>query len=241
MNELKTITSTTIKLFSPSCLRHLFQSRSIGMWLVMALRQQGIALINTDSKDIIVQYKGNMFILDPITVDPIFSIWNDYQFSDIGHNDIILDIGAQVGAFTIPASRLAKKVFAVEPLFANELRRNLQLNNVHNAEVIEAGIANTNGKIEIGYWGKTAQCCVLPFNQLKDLIGHVDFLKLDCEGCEWLINPAEFQGIRSLEVELHASKHSRQYEWEQWLTNTGYSFDTTHNSNRTLLHARLKP
>jgi hypothetical protein len=33
--------------------------------------------------------------------------------------------------------------------------------------------------------------------------GGCDFLKCDCEGGEWLMNPEDLAGIRRLEMELH--------------------------------------
>jgi hypothetical protein len=33
--------------------------------------------------------------------------------------------------------------------------------------------------------------------------GGCDFLKCDCEGAEWLINPCELQNVRRIEMEIH--------------------------------------
>jgi len=51
---------------------------------------------------------------------------------------------------------------------------------------------------------------------LKELIdmcgGHVDFLKCDCEGGEWVITAEDLRGIRRVEFEVHNfdGKHNLQ-------------------------------
>jgi hypothetical protein len=38
---------------------------------------------------------------------------------------------------------------------------------------------------------------------LKEVAGGCNFLKCDCEGAEWLINPDHLEGVRRIEMELH--------------------------------------
>jgi len=35
------------------------------------------------------------------------------------------------------------------------------------------------------------------------MAGGCDFVKCDCEGAEWLIDPADLAGVRRIEMELH--------------------------------------
>jgi FkbM family methyltransferase len=58
----------------------------------------------------------------------------------------LVEAGANIGAHTVPAARLFKKVIAVEPLFADRLRRNLQLNGLDGVRVVEAAVNGTAGK-----------------------------------------------------------------------------------------------
>lgn len=62
--------------------------------------------------------------------------------------DVVYDVGANVGFFTLVAARLATRkgrIYAFEPIDANvrALRRNLELNGIQHAEVVETVIRNT--------------------------------------------------------------------------------------------------
>ena len=62
-------------------------------------------------------------------------------------NDVVVDIGAHAGYFTLVAARTAKEVYAFEPLPSNlsYLRRNVALNNLSNVQVIEAAVSDADG------------------------------------------------------------------------------------------------
>jgi hypothetical protein len=126
---------------------------------------------------------------------------SEYQFDDIGPDDIVIDIGANAGAFCIRASRHAGRVFAVEPVTAGILRENIKLNNA-DVTVLEGALGE----------GKPVEICwdtcraVVPGYTLRHIIGLAGgctFLKCDCEGAEWLISPGDLDGIRRIEMELH--------------------------------------
>jgi 2-polyprenyl-3-methyl-5-hydroxy-6-metoxy-1,4-benzoquinol methylase len=52
----------------------------------------------------------------------VLQVRGDYRFDDIREDDIVIDIGANIGAFSIPASRVSKHVYAVEPITVEELK-----------------------------------------------------------------------------------------------------------------------
>lgn len=125
----------------------------------------------------------------------------EYRFDDIRPDDRVLDIGANVGGFCIRAARIGGHVTAVEPVTTPLLLENIRANNV-SVQVIAGALGN----------GKPAEICwddcrvVAPTYPLKDLItmsGGCDFLKCDCEGAEWLINPCELRNVRRIEMEIH--------------------------------------
>lgn len=125
----------------------------------------------------------------------------DYYLSDIRQNDRVIDIGANVGCFSIPASKLTNFVYAIEPVMTNELRRNVDLNHA-NIHILEAGLGN-GAKTEITWGGVTKSVDSFTFTQIKEICGGCTFLKCDCEGFEWFIQPEELEGIRRIEMELH--------------------------------------
>lgn len=125
----------------------------------------------------------------------------EYRFDDIRPDDRVLDIGANVGGFCIRAARIGGHVTAVEPVTTPLLLENIRANNV-SVLVIAGALGN----------GKPAEICwddcrvVTSTYPLKDLItmsGGCDFLKCDCEGAEWLINPCELRNVRRIEMEIH--------------------------------------
>lgn len=125
----------------------------------------------------------------------------EYRFNDIRPEDVVVDIGANIGAFCIRAARASRSVTAVEPVTAALLADNIKANGV-SVQVIDGALGD----------GKPAGICwdehrvftpTYTFKKLAELAGGCDFLKCDCEGAEWLINPPELAGVRRIEMELH--------------------------------------
>jgi len=144
--------------------------------------------------------EGIKFHSIPSSFRQIFEV-SEYWFDDIIPEDAVVDIGANVGAFCIRAARQARKITAVEPVTAAILRRNIALNNV-SVEVIEGALGIGDQK-EICWDSQSAAVQTYPLREIIRLAGGCTFLKCDCEGAEWLINPADLDGIRRIEMELH--------------------------------------
>jgi len=126
----------------------------------------------------------------------------EYRFLDIGKDDRVLDIGANVGAFCLRAARLSSQVTAVEPVTIERLKENIRLNNA-TVRVIEGALGKCGGRCEISWDDLVRTVPVYPLGTLISLAGGCDFLKCDCEGAEWQIRPEELEGIRRIEMELH--------------------------------------
>ena len=125
----------------------------------------------------------------------------EYWMNDIRKEDRVLDIGANIGAFSIRAAKISRRVTAVEPVTADLLEKNISLNRV-NVRVIRGGLGDGSPS-EIEWDGVYS---AVPTFRLRDLVrisGGCDFLKCDCEGAEWKISPGDFKGIRRIEMELH--------------------------------------
>jgi hypothetical protein len=125
----------------------------------------------------------------------------EYVFSDIQPHDRVLDIGANVGAFCIRAARLSPHVTAAEPVTADLLKENVRLN--HADVRIIRGALGTGTPAEISWDGCRLISPTYTLGNLIDMTVGCDFLKCDCEGAEWLIQPRDLDGIRRIEMELH--------------------------------------
>ncbi len=81
---------------------------------------------------------GQNFLSDPSTSEMIANR------SEISSDDVVLEIGAGLGALTIPLARVAKKVYAVEKdrQLTDLLKTELLVNQISNAVLIQENILN---------------------------------------------------------------------------------------------------
>lgn len=155
----------------------------------------------------IVTKEGIRYRVSEMALGDISSALHDYDFSDIRPTDIVLDIGAGHGGFALPAAKKAKWVYAVEPLFFQDLRENAALNGIENVTVIPVALGDGSDR-EIEYAGMKKSVRTASFGDLeKACSGHIDVLKCDCEGGEWYIPGHRLKSIRRLEIELHNSEN----------------------------------
>lgn len=115
-------------------------------------------------------------------------------------NDIALDVGANIGAFTVPMSRLCKTVYAFEPHpdTCALLRENLEVNGCDNVKVINAAASDKEGTafmppvdgmlnpagFSVSEKGGSEDVAIktVTIDSLK--LERLDFLKCDAEGHE---------------------------------------------------------
>lgn len=152
-------------------------------------------------KDTYYKHGGfNYIICDEL--NSIEQVETEYDLSDIRKTDVVLDIGACIGGFTLPVSMKCKHVYAIEPIFNNILQKNVELNNINNVTVMNIGLGKPDDLAFFGNIKKNIQMYSL--DQIIDLCGgHIDFLKIDCEGGEWSILPSSLKNIRRIEAEIH--------------------------------------
>ncbi len=150
-------------------------------------------------------------------------------FDRVRKEDIVLDIGACIGSVAIPLATKTKKVYAVEPLLHEELQRNIDLNGLTNIEVVPWGVGR--GRMRIEYGSESKVVSLVSFATLLKGVdeGRVDFLKVDCEGCEWGINMEEVLGIREVRIEFHRRRGKgdgkKVVEWVDFLGRRGYEVE----------------
>jgi len=143
---------------------------------------------------------GITFRRMPDGADAVYVV-GEYYYDDIRSSDIVIDIGANIGAFCIRAARRSKHVLAVEPVLGAALRENIRTNGV-NVTVIDGALGD--GRLERITWGgETVTVATRPLAEFISMAGGCDFLKCDCEGAEWSIRPGDLDGVRRIEMELH--------------------------------------
>lgn len=179
-----------------------------------------------------------------------FNVWiiqeynrPDYQISE---NDIIIDIGAHIGLFTLYVSQYCKKgkIFSFEPVEENYelLLENIQLNKIENVVAIKKAVSGGEKSIKIYLNEDQAAHSTYSHRDsfietesisLKEIIDHnsiqkCNFLKIDCEGAEYDILesvPDEyFKIIMKIGMEYHFSdtKSNLLRELKERLQNMNY-------------------
>jgi FkbM family methyltransferase len=157
--------------------------------------------------------------------------------------DTVLDLGANVGYFTLIAAVLTGptgKVVSYEPIPANAaaLRRNVELNHLTNVEVVEAAMSDSPGTAEISV-GNSDQTASLvaprPVGTLTvrtvnldlevDRVGAPAVIKCDIEGAEYAaFATAEraLAGHPALLCEVHRMYEGDEARFEAILHGHGY-------------------
>lgn len=168
-------------------------------------------------------------------------IWDEeYYFAhglDIKQGDIVLDIGAHIGLFSVLAEKKGATVHAFEPVLAyfNMLRYNLLSNVCENVVVNNMAIMAQSGEFEVqvpdlktvkntgtAFVGKnkagfeTQSCKAVSIHAVLSDLPKVDFMKLDCEGSEYEIlyamYPDEFKKVRQISMEFHINPKERELD-----------------------------
>jgi FkbM family methyltransferase len=135
----------------------------------------------------------------------------EYRLDDIRPDDVVIDIGANAGGVSLRLAKTAKRVLAVEPLVHDLLRKNIALNGFENVEVLPAGFGS-GLPTYLSWSGKGGTIKTYTLKQLKDLADGCDFLKIDCEGCEWNLDLADLLSIRRLELEFHKIGNYQRFD-----------------------------
>lgn len=186
----------------------------------------------------------SLFYIDN-NIDTILQVETDYDYSDIRSTDIVMDIGACIGAFSIKVSDMVDIVYAIEPLMICELEKNIILNDKHNIFIFEASLGN--GLSRVVWDGKHKNLIGLTLTELINIAGgHIDFLKIDCEGGEHTIHPEEIMNIRRIEAEIHivnqSGKSFRLESFEDILKKAGFEYTKQYlqYGRLMLIHAKNK-
>jgi len=201
--------------------RDLFKTKSLQEFINRRFRDETKVVLEKEYIDYVAMNSGDLFYISDELYAAI-SVYQDYIFDDIRKDDIVIDMGANIGGFCIPASRMSDHVYAVEPITTEELRKNASLNKT-NIQVIDAALGDGN-IVEISWRGHKRTVKTMTLSEIKAICGGCDFLKIDCEGYEWSIKPGELKNIRRIEMEVHKIRKPFA-EMESMLTEVGFSYE----------------
>jgi FkbM family methyltransferase len=146
---------------------------------------------------------------------------DEYDVGSIRPGDVVVDIGAQIGSFTLLAARRARRVYSYEPAPGNysQLRRNVALNRLENVESFNEAVTATDGAVRlfesgtnqgahsIIQEGEGVEVASVSLKSVVERAGAINLLKMDCEGAEYPIildsPPDCFERIDRILMELH--------------------------------------
>ena len=164
--------------------------------------RKGIAYCSTPLGHLLIPYEdGSFYYMREILVEEIYDKpWKDETF------DLIIDVGAHVGIFTLKASKKGEKVLAFEPHPINYLLlvKNIELNTLSNVLTFKLAISDRAGIVDLyeGRFSGSASLKALPGRRkagikvkcdtLDNIVGQMNldlsdmsvFLKVDVEGSE---------------------------------------------------------
>lgn len=162
-----------------------------------------------------------------------------YRLASIeGQVRTVLDIGANIGLFTLAARRAfpgaAIHCYEPNPLVLEHLRSHCAS---VGASLNEAAVGRTTGTVSLESSGNSLHAVtnisargsirLESFSSVMARIGNVDLLKLDCEGAEWDIFECRdaWQAVRCLTMEYHlwAKPASTTDSLRRQLLNLGFS------------------
>jgi len=167
----------------------------------------------------------------PADLSMLTEIWAIEQYTpqgfEIKRKDVIIDVGAHVGFFSVYAARYAPEgmVISFEPLPANyeNLKKNIFQNGIKNIRPFNLAVAMTSGVRDFYEYeghngchslyfrgnGKKIEVSAISLKEVlvKNKVEHCNILKMDCEGAEFEIllntDKAVFSKIDKIVGELH--------------------------------------
>lgn len=159
-----------------------------------------------------IELQGNRIFLDSrdslnLLINRFYEpLETEFVKKEIKKNNVVLDIGANIGYYTLLFARLVGekgKVFAFEPDpdNFNLLKKNVEINNYKNVVLVQKAVLNNKGKIKLYLSGTNKgdhrvydshddrQFIEIESIRLDDYFKNynrkIDFIKIDIEGAEW--------------------------------------------------------
>ncbi len=202
-----------------------------------------------------VMRDGRRYTVEKRMIGPFRECFFDDQYlrhldpGSFPENPLIIDIGANVGFAALRFLHLFPKavIHSFEPMPFMLAQMHKRRSEYPQAEwhVHEAGVWKEDGELELFTTDRDDFTTVSGLVRLEDMsrrvkvrvvalegfmkdngIGHVDLLKLDCEGAEYgiLYNLSDeaFAGIRNIAMETHDTEEGKTGDMVSFLKGKGY-------------------
>lgn len=191
-------------------------------------------------------------------------IWLDHVYDgegyDIPQNGNVVDIGANIGLFSLLAARRAARVLAFEPFGPcfEWLSRNVASNGQSNVvQPFKSAVASNAGSRTFhvqpqltsnSFYSTEGQAVTVECTTLEAIVqnqcgGRCDFLKMDCEGAEFEIllgcsdDTLRRIGVIAMEVHEGVGGHTAA-DLERRLRQAGFSVRVAHINGPLIMKAR---
>jgi FkbM family methyltransferase len=174
-------------------------------------QQQALrVLIHLPARKRLVDHLGNRLIVDPTELSGRYLYYEktydaqifEFLSSKLSRYRRVLDVGANIGVYTVFFAKSVAQVEAFEPVpkIAERLRQNLRLNQLTNARIHELCVSDSTetvqfasaphenwgiGRISSKETGMTLECTTLD-TFLEGEISEPTLIKMDIEGAEWM-------------------------------------------------------
>mgnify|MGYP006429022745 CR=1 FL=1 len=197
----------------------------------------GVYFKTIKKENIILETKNNIKIkirTNSTDIMQLGTVWlaQDYEVPgfSIKKEDIVIDIGAHIGLFSLFASQYCKngKIFCYEPIEKNFgiLKKNIELNKIKNVIYFNSAVSNQLNKLKIFIDSDDSAHSIFKSDKnfievnsttIKSIfdenkIKNCNLLKLDCEGSEYQIIesiPKEyFLKIDKMIIEYHIANEN---------------------------------
>ena len=220
-------------------LKALLKSRSLQWWLTLGLRDNGYVMLD-DLEGLVLEYKGVRFLPDVYNYARMFEAWDRYPaLGKLRPDDTVLDLGANIGSFTLPAAKATRKVIAVEPIFYKALQGNIKLNGLNNVEVLPVSVIES--RVDAGLSGLKTSLGLLHTESLSAVLDEITIWRMDIGGAEWSLSIPHFRKVRLFEIEFHfyTLKQRKEGNWSSWknfFQENGYGYTARWSKHRHWLY-----
>jgi hypothetical protein len=197
------------------------------------------AMVDSSRIDVICTSYGKFYLSKTLKKFPmVFEQIEGYDFSDLNSDDVVMDFGANIGTVAVKVAPHVKKVIAIEPLFFNDLKANVELNKLDNVITLPYALSNQE-TVNIEFLGESISMKGMSFSRIMELYPDVTVLKIDCEGAEWDINIEDLAKFRIIEAEIHNFGGRDPRKYVTALENLGFKCKYTMTPDGQIeLHAR---